>query len=167
MARTTKLLQICLAVATASMPSAAVAQAKTTFSAYEGPARVEEGQGGTKISKNGIDYWTSGTPPRRYQIVGMIEDKRDEENSWRTAIGSPKVARLTKAAGGDAVIIQSREEAGKAAGYGAAYPSLGYFFSGGSKTITVMLAVKYLLDETENSSPETSTHAATPAEPRP
>lgn len=56
----------------------ALAGAKITYSAYEGPASVKTGEGGTKITKNGIDYWTSGTPPRQYEVIGMVQDRRDE-----------------------------------------------------------------------------------------
>ncbi|MCZ8018641.1 hypothetical protein [Novosphingobium sp.] len=42
------------------------AGAKIEFSEYSGPELIERGEGGTKITKNGIDYWTSGKPPRRY-----------------------------------------------------------------------------------------------------
>ena len=62
------------------------------------------------------------------------------------AICSPSIARTVKKAGGDAVIIQSEEEAGKTGGYGSASPYFGFLMSGGSKTITVMLVVKYLPD---------------------
>jgi hypothetical protein len=125
----------------------ALAQAKIDFAAYEGPPRIEQGEGGTKITKNGIDYWTTGTPPRRYQIIGFVQDRRDEFWDGGQAIGSPKIAKKVKAAGGDAVIIQTQEEAGQSGGLASGNPFYAWGMSGGSKTITRMLAVKYLPDE--------------------
>lgn len=138
------------AVALGLMPSVALAGAKITFSAYEGRPVIRTGEGGTRIQRNGIDYWTSGTPPRRYQVIGMVQDKRDEQWDGGHAIGSPSIASKVKNAGGDAVIIQSQEEAGKGAGIGYTGNGFGFLGLGGSKTVTVMLVVKYLPDETAN-----------------
>jgi hypothetical protein len=136
-----KALLIALAVATP-----ALGQAKIEYSGYEGPAQIVTGTGGTKITKNGIDYWTSGTPPRRYQVVGMVTDKRDEQWDGGHAIGSPSIAKKVKAAGGDAVIVQSQNEAGHTGGYGFGSGFAAFLAMGGSKTMTAMLVVKYLPD---------------------
>lgn len=140
--------------------SPAHAQAKIDFSAYEGPPRIEVGTGGTRITKNGIDYWTSGTPPRRYQVIGLVQDRRDESFDGGHAVGSPSVASKLKRAGGDAVIVQSQEEAGKTGGYGSATGLFGFLAMGGSKTITAMLVVKYLPEDTVAALP---TPSATPS----
>ena len=133
----------------------AIAQAKIDFALYEGKPIIKTGEGGTKITKHGIDYWTSGEPPRRYQVIAMVQDKRDEFWDGGHAIGSPSLANKVKIAGGDAVIIQSENEAGHGGGYssasGSASGGLGWLFglgmSGGSKTVTRMVVVKYLPDE--------------------
>ena len=124
-------------------PAPTLAQAKIDFAIYEGPTRVLEGEGGTKISKNGIDYWTTGTPPRRYQILGFVQDKRDEYWDGGQAVGSPNIAKKVKAAGGDAVILQTQEEAGQSGGLGSGNPFYAWGMSGGSKTVTRILVVKY------------------------
>jgi hypothetical protein len=125
----------------------ALAGAKIDFALYEGPPRIMQGDGGTKITKNGIDYWTTGTPPRRYQVIGFVQDKRDELLDSGHAIGSPNIAGKVKRAGGDAVVVESQDEVGKSGGVGAAGAFFGWFAAGGSKTITRMLVVKYLPDE--------------------
>ena len=124
----------------------ASAQAKIEFSAYEGPEQIVTGQGGTKITKNGIDYWTSGTPPRRYQVIGRITDKRDEDWDGGHAIGSPTVAKKVKRAGGSAVIMLDQNDvAGSSAAFGSFYGGTGTFFGGGgSKTLTIFMVVRYL-----------------------
>lgn len=130
----------------------AFSQAKIDFAAYEGTPVIKIGTGGTKISKNGIDYWTTGEPPRRYQVIGAVQDKRDETWDGGHAIGSPSIAKKVKKAGGDGVIVLSENEAGHSGGFssttGFANGGFGWLFglgvSGGSKTITRMVAIKYL-----------------------
>jgi len=74
-----------------------------------------------------------------------VQDKRDEDWDGGHAIGSPNIAKKVKAAGGDAVVIQSQEEAGKHGSFGTGYLG-GLFMGGGSKTITTMLVIRYLPD---------------------
>jgi hypothetical protein len=145
---------ITLAMAFAPILSApAFAQAKIDFAIYEGPPKVATGEGGTKITKNGIDYWTTGTPPRRYQIIGFVQDRRDELMDGGHAIGSPSITSKVKRAGGHAVIVESQDEVGKTGGFGSASPFFGFLAMGGSKTVTRMIVVKYLPDEVPPVSP--------------
>lgn len=121
--------------------AAVPAQAGVKFAAYEGPDAIQTGQGGTKITKNGIDYWTTGTPPRRYQILGVLTDRRYED--WGVlAVGSPGIAKMTLRLGGDAVImVDQRDKSG-----GAYVIGTGASIFGGEdvKTITNMQVIKYL-----------------------
>ncbi len=153
-------------VAMILQPEALSAQAKIDFAVYEGQPIIKTGAGGTKITKNGIDYWTSGEPPRRYQVIALVQDKRDEFWDGGHAVGSRSIANKVKKSGGDAVIIQSENEAGQGGGYsstsGGASGGFGSLFgfgmSGGSKTITRMVVVKYLPDQpTAPTSPTPST----------
>lgn len=129
-----------IAILLLAVSSPAFAGAHIEFSQYEGPEKIETGQGGSRIQKNGIDYWTMGTPPRRYQVLGAISDRRDEEWDGGHAIGSPRVARMVKTAGGDAVILLDQKDGGATGGGGFG----GLFALGGSKTSTTMLVIKYL-----------------------
>ncbi len=79
--------------------------AKQTWAAYEGRDAIQAGQGGTKVQKNGIDYWTSGTPPHRFQVLGMLTDARKDRIFDGDVIGSKSIASKVKEAGGDAVIV--------------------------------------------------------------
>ncbi len=145
-------------------------QAKIDFAVYEGAPVIKIGKGGTKISKNGIDYWTTGEPPRRYQVIGAVQDKRDETWDGGHAIGSPSIAKKVKIAGGDAVIVLSENEAGHSGGFssttGFASGGFGWLFglgmSGGSKTITRMIAIKYLPEAQSKDSQSQELNAATP-----
>jgi hypothetical protein len=95
-----QLLFACL-VATLAAPASAGVQ----FSTYEGPQAVQTGTGGAKISKDGIDFWTDGTPPRRFQILGFLTDTRGDGSFSGNAIGSSGLAKRVRAAGGDALVI--------------------------------------------------------------
>jgi hypothetical protein len=134
------------AVFALAMSAPALAGAKIDFAAYEGPKQIVEGAGGTKITKNGIDYWTTGTPPRKYEVIGFVQDKRDEAWDGGQAVGSPRIAKKVRQAGGHAVIVETQVEAGSSGGGGTANQFFGMLAMGGSKTITRMLVVKYLPD---------------------
>jgi hypothetical protein len=80
----------------------ALSACSTTYYTYSG-SPVYTGQGGASKNVNGIDFWVIGTPPRKFRIIGYVEDSRKRgliENATR----DPNVAAKAKAAGGDAVI---------------------------------------------------------------
>jgi hypothetical protein len=130
-----------------AIPGHSHAQARAVYSKYEGKEIIKTGEGGSRTTKHGIDYWTSGEPPRKFQLIGTIQDKRDEQMDGGHAVGSPGIAKKVKEAGGDAVIIESEEEQGKGAGAGFGTKLFGLLLSGGSKTVTKMLVIKYISDE--------------------
>ena len=73
-----------------------------------------EGHGGTRKVVDGMDIWTHGDPPRRFKVLGIIEDDRPG--------GIIPMARLkhdivqkARANGGNAVIFVS--SASQLAGY--------------------------------------------------
>lgn len=89
-----------LAVATATQP----AEAKTRFEIYEARESIVEGQGGSRIEKDCVDFWTMGDPPRRYQIIGIIRDNCGTGPLNGNAIGSSGIAKKVREVGGDAVV---------------------------------------------------------------
>jgi hypothetical protein len=141
----TTILLTALIVLGASAPAAA----GRDFAGYEGPDAIKKGEGGTKITKNGIDYWTTGTPPRRYQVLGIMTDKRYED--WGvTVIGSPSVAKLTLKIGGNAVILLDQKDktvgtAGFGSGSVAGNSVFGSMFGINSdRTTSRLVVIKYL-----------------------
>ena len=82
--------------------------AGTEFATFDGDA-IRQGEGGTRITKHGIDFWTTGTPPRKYQVLGVMTDGRSEDTFGRTAIGSRKVAKRVMALGGQGVIVMDQK----------------------------------------------------------
>ena len=97
-------LCISLLVAFGALAASPV-QAKQTYASYEGADAVQVGTGGTKLAKNGIDYWTTGSPPRRFQVLGIITDARKNRAFDGDVLGSKSIAKLATKAGGDAVIM--------------------------------------------------------------
>jgi len=87
-------------------PSAAGVQ----FSTYEGPDAVQTGTGGAKIVKDGVDFWTQGTPPRKFQVLGFIVDTRHDKLLSGHAIGSSGLAKRVRDAGGDALIMANQDQ---------------------------------------------------------
>ena len=96
----------------------------TEFQSWEGRNSVVEGRGGTRKVVDGMDVWTYGDPPRRFQVHGIIEDSRP---GGIIPMAQMKHDIVTKArqSGGDAVIIVSSHSqlqgyytAGSATAYG-------------------------------------------------
>jgi hypothetical protein len=50
----------------------------TDFQAWEGGNFVVQGHGGTRKVVDGMDVWTHGDPPRRFKVLGIIENERDQ-----------------------------------------------------------------------------------------
>lgn len=50
--------------------------ASTQYKAYEGRGNVIEGRGGTRVVVDGMDLWENGEPPRKFKLLGLIEDER-------------------------------------------------------------------------------------------
>ena len=77
----------------------------TDYYAYQGGGPMI-GQGGASKLVDGIDIWLVGAPPRKFQIIGYIEDSRPG-GPPSMAQRNPALAALAKQKGGDAVLINS------------------------------------------------------------
>lgn len=144
--------RIALAVA-AAMIATPVA-AKTKFEALETRApMIEIGKGGTRTQKHGIDFWTSGTPPIRFQVIGIITDTRGNGKLSGDAVGSKSIAKLVLQHGGNGVIIlaQGSKATGVISGGQASAYGNNAYGSGWSavvgETRTSLAVIKYLSDE--------------------
>ena len=83
--------------------------ASAKFAAYEGKDAIQEGRGGTKVVKDGVEFWTSGAPPHRYRVLGVISDKRGSGLLSGNAVGSGSVAAMVKDLGGSGVIVADED----------------------------------------------------------
>lgn len=85
------------------------AQATRVFERYEGPPIIQTGSGGTKLERDGIEYWTKGTPHRTYLLIGVIKDTRPNNVLNPDALGSKGTSKYVRRLGGDAVIVSRKD----------------------------------------------------------
>lgn len=92
-----------------------------------GQPQVAQGKGGLLRVQDGMEVWDADGPPRRYQVVGRIDDERTGGALERPAWGS-NVVKLAREAGGNALIELRRDAQGagyKLLGTGAATENQG------------------------------------------
>jgi hypothetical protein len=126
--------------------------ATTEYKVFESTqAGIIEGKGGAKVVINGMEIWDTGEPPRKFKMLGFIDDNRD--TGWTgedTQSVREDVVEKARAAGGDAVVkinTQSQlSEYYKAGGasvnvYGSyASPAYGLY----SRSFSKYAVIKYL-----------------------
>lgn len=127
-----------IAIVLASAAIAGPALAGANFAPYEGKDAIAEGRGGTRVTKDGVDFWTTGEPPRRYQVLGVLSDKRGTGALSGKAIGGG-TAKHVREIGGDAAIILGEDT--QAVG---AMVMQGGMVGVARRKTTQMLVVKYL-----------------------
>lgn len=77
--------------------------ATVDFQPYEGKNNLYEGEGGTKVVVDGIDFWANGSPPRKYSIIGMVVSEIGNGVGDEAIIRS-SVAGEVRKQGGDAAV---------------------------------------------------------------
>jgi hypothetical protein len=101
-----------------------------------------------------MDYWTTGAPPRRYQIIGVITDTKCLGIPvCGNPINRPAIAEAAKAGGGDAVIVlgKSNDVRGMVGGVSSyAGPNATEGFGWSAAVVehgSTMLVIKYLPED--------------------
>ncbi|MSQ73195.1 MAG: hypothetical protein EXR27_18205 [Betaproteobacteria bacterium] len=77
------------------------------FQPYEGKTKILEGEGGTKVVTDGIDFWANGTPPRKYTIIGIVTSEVAAGIGDEGIVRSAVAAEVTKQGGNAAIQINS------------------------------------------------------------
>lgn len=77
--------------------------ATVDFQPYEGKNNLYEGEGGTKVVVDGVEFWANGSPPRKYSIIGMVVSEVGSGIGDESIIRSA-VASEVKKQGGDAAV---------------------------------------------------------------
>jgi hypothetical protein len=75
----------------------------TEFKAFEGKGNVIDGQGGTKVVVDSMEIWDNGEPPRKFKVLGVIEDERSGGVITMSGLRSDMVKKAREV-GGDAII---------------------------------------------------------------
>lgn len=105
-------------IASAILVVMLAACAQTNYQQYEGRGpQIIEGQGGTKEVINGFDVWDNGTPPRRYQVLGVVVIE-DSEGALANLRIRSALAEQIKAAGGNAAVAIDSFGGGQSVGMG-------------------------------------------------
>ena len=81
---------------------------RTRFEPYEARNSIVEGQGGSRTTTDGVDFWTTGDPSRRYQVIGIMRNNRGTGLLHGNAVGSTGIAKKVREVGGDAVIMMNQ-----------------------------------------------------------
>ena len=96
---------------------------KTDYKSFEGSqSGIIKGKGGAKVIIDEMDIWDDGEPPRKFKVLGFIDDVR--ETGLLEMTSRSNIVKKAKEAGGDAVIklhTQSQLESLYSAGGASAY----------------------------------------------
>src|SRR5712692_3234901 len=127
--------------------------AHTDYKPFEAKDNVFEGKGGTKEIVDEMEFWENGEPPRKFKILGIIEDQRPGGLIPMSSLRSDIVEKAREV-DGDAVIqigsqshITGFYNSGSASAYSYGRSTTAY---GSSTTIPVrrnfakFIVIKYL-----------------------
>ncbi|WP_066735707.1 hypothetical protein [Cupriavidus sp. D384] len=121
--------------------------AMVDYEKYEGQQLVREGTGGTKSTVDGIDVWSYGAPPRRYEILGVVTVSVPSGPVAQHRITS-NAAEKAKEMGGSAAINIDTLDTGTMTSVASAFGSNGSYATGTSMSIGNAkgryLVIKYL-----------------------
>ena len=78
----------------------------TDFQSWEGRNSVVVGHGGTRKVVDGMDVCTFGDPPRRFRVLGIIQDERPGGRLYIAELNHD-VVQKAREQGGNAVILVS------------------------------------------------------------
>lgn len=91
---------------TAALLLAGCACTTTEYKVFEGVGTgIMEGKGGSKVVVNGMEIWDTGEPPRKFKILGFVDDNRD--TGWMgedTQSVREDIVEKARRAGGDAIV---------------------------------------------------------------
>ncbi|HXM82052.1 MAG TPA: hypothetical protein VN929_08995 [Burkholderiales bacterium] len=77
--------------------------ANTEYKPFEAKNNMFEGRGGTKVVVDGMEIWDNGDPPRKFKILGIIDDERHGGLIPMSQLRRDMVKKAREA-GGDAVV---------------------------------------------------------------
>ena len=98
--------------------------ATTEFKPYEAKDNLFEGKGGTKVIVDGMEFWDNGEPPRKFRVLGIIDDEHPGGVIPMSQLRND-IVKKAREVGGDAVVqLGSRSQitgfhtTGSASAYG-------------------------------------------------
>jgi hypothetical protein len=79
----------------------------TNYYTYSGSG-IYQGTGGAAKNIDGVDIWLTGTPPRKYKIIGYITDSRPG-GAIPMARRDADLAAEAKKNGGDGILLKAEQ----------------------------------------------------------
>jgi hypothetical protein len=76
----------------------------TDYHSFAQP-KIITGSGGEKSTFHGIDLWTAGLPPQKFEVIGSIIDNRPS-GAFAMCVRGRQIALLARQKGGDALIME-------------------------------------------------------------
>ena len=92
-------LPLCIGLALVALTGCA----SVDYQPYYGRNSVQAGNGGTKVSVDGVDFWANGSPPFEFKVLGVVTSEVGSGVGAKGLIESA-VASKVKALGGNAAI---------------------------------------------------------------
>ena len=92
----------------------AIGCAATEYKPFEAKDNAFEGKGGTKAVVDGMEFWDNGDPPRKFKVLGIIDDERPGGVIPMSRLRSDMIKKAREV-GGDAVVQLSNQS--QIAGY--------------------------------------------------
>lgn len=77
--------------------------ATTEYKTFEAKNNLFEGKGGTKVIVDGMEVWDNGDPPRRFKVIGVIDDERPGGIIPMSQLRSD-IVKKAREVGGDAIV---------------------------------------------------------------
>lgn len=111
------------------------------FYPHESRNNVYTGKGGSRFTVQGIDVWFNGDPPRKYAILGYIEDYSSVGVDELHRTIPPDVLKKAVEIGANGLIENA------ATTYGASSPSSSVLIHGGSGGMGLGLGFGYPISE--------------------
>ena len=84
--------------------------ANVAYAPFGRADRIRQGSGGEHFARHGIEWWTSGAPARRFEVVGLVTDDRVRLALSGSAVGSARIARMVRGHGADAVLLHDADQ---------------------------------------------------------
>jgi hypothetical protein len=101
----TRRLPVLALIAAATLLGAGCAT--TDFKPSDGRREIVRGKGGERVIVDGMEIWDADGPPRRYEVLGRIDDQRASgvlsQLRWQE-----RVVKMAREAGGSALVQLSR-----------------------------------------------------------
>ncbi len=139
----------------------------TEYKSFEGSqSGIIQGKGGSKVVIDSMDIWDDGEPPRKFKVVGFIDDIRDTGLLQITSRSN--IVKKAKESGGDALIklhtqsqLESLYSAGGASAYAYGVHVRTSSYESSDKLTTKYAVINYLVapKQQETGTPSTETPA--------